>query len=319
MEKYYTKESAYREKFYRVPMVFTTNPDYIKMNDSTKLAYAILLQRQELSIKNGWYDEEGRIYFVYSMEDLQKVLGVAKQKANNIKKELIKNNLLESDKRGQGRVDRLYLLRPIVTEDDIYKIDEAETLDTVEKYENHPSKSMEIIPLEVSKSSPSKKELNKTDNNKTKDNKDLDLSDIEIPKRLKSFIEASPKHIDQGQGRFNIYEIERFYLKSKNTLIKDDLSINEYQFLSPSEFCVVVEKAMKEVKGKIENTYGLIQNYVSKKLSYKRQDYFESLETEQAGNNDVSIEFDGLLNAVDRIHNKPIDHDKEASMEAWRF
>jgi len=158
-----------------------------------------------------------------------------------------------------------------------------------------------------------------TKNSNTINNKDLDLENVEIPERLKSFIKASPKHIDQGQGRFNIYDIERFYLKSKNTLIKKDISIDEYQFLSPSEFCVVVEKAMKEVKGKIDNTYGLIQKYVYNKLSYKLQDYLESLETEQAGNNDVSIEFDGLLNAVDRIHNKPIDHDKEASMEAWRY
>ena len=51
------------ERFYRLPKVFFSNDLYKKMSNDAKIAYALLQDRLELSIKNDWFDEEGSIFF----------------------------------------------------------------------------------------------------------------------------------------------------------------------------------------------------------------------------------------------------------------
>ncbi len=61
-----------REKFYQLPKVFFTNPKYTKLSNDEKIAYAILRDRLDLSIKNNWIDENGDIFFIFTNETLKK-------------------------------------------------------------------------------------------------------------------------------------------------------------------------------------------------------------------------------------------------------
>lgn len=64
--KLYNINEEYREKFYQIPKVFFTNPKYIKLSNDAKMAWGILRDRLDLSIKNGWVDSKtGNIYFYY--------------------------------------------------------------------------------------------------------------------------------------------------------------------------------------------------------------------------------------------------------------
>src|SRR3954451_7424705 len=127
MSEYYTKNAMYGEKFYQIPKVLFTNPLYNKgLNDREKMAFGMLKDRFSLSKKNGWFDDEGRIFFIFSREALMKIFGCSEKTATNIKKNLIKVGLLEVKKRGQGWPDILYLKKPIVTDGDIYLIDKQE-------------------------------------------------------------------------------------------------------------------------------------------------------------------------------------------------
>ncbi|MDU6805867.1 MAG: replication initiator protein A, partial [Staphylococcus epidermidis] len=67
--KFYIQEN-FRERFYQLPKVFFTNPNYQKLSNDAKIAYAILRDRLELSIKNNWIDEENAIFFIYTNENL---------------------------------------------------------------------------------------------------------------------------------------------------------------------------------------------------------------------------------------------------------
>lgn len=126
-KKYHTLQEEYQERFYRLPKVFFTNEKYQKLSNHAKLSYAILQDRLQLSIKNNWVDEEtGHIYFIYSNEKLQEILNCGRNYPTKIKNELVEAGLLEVKKRGKNTTDKLFLLKPEVTKDDIYQIDNTE-------------------------------------------------------------------------------------------------------------------------------------------------------------------------------------------------
>jgi Replication initiator protein A (RepA) N-terminus len=166
MTEYYTINEMYGEKFYQVPKVFFTNPLYKEgLSPLEKMAFGLLKDRFTLSVKNGWYDSKGRIYFIFTQENLMEIFDCSKQTASNIKKNLVKVGLLEVKRNGQGNADWLYLKKPIVTDDDIYLIDKVESLGAVEKSKKQTSKSLKNGRLEVSKIDANDTDFNKTDFN----------------------------------------------------------------------------------------------------------------------------------------------------------
>lgn len=97
------------EQFYRLPKVFFTSEKYQDMKLESKTAYAILRDRFELSLKNGWIDEEQNVYFVFTIAALQEILGCGNKKIIAIKRDLTKFGLLEEVRQGLNKPNRLYL------------------------------------------------------------------------------------------------------------------------------------------------------------------------------------------------------------------
>lgn len=58
------------------------------MSVEAKLLYGCLLDRNSLSQKNGWVDEQNRVYVLYSIENMKRDLGCASEKVNKVLKEL---------------------------------------------------------------------------------------------------------------------------------------------------------------------------------------------------------------------------------------
>ncbi|PZD83171.1 hypothetical protein DTX80_17755 [Bacilli bacterium] len=125
---YVTIYEEYKHKFFQLPKVFFTNEKYIDMSNNAKVAWSLLRDRSSLSRKNGWFDKDtGRIYFIFTNEELMKLLNVgSKSTLSNIKKELESAKLIESKRRGHNLPNKMYLLYPEITEEDIYRIDEIE-------------------------------------------------------------------------------------------------------------------------------------------------------------------------------------------------
>lgn len=124
---YYNIKRQYALKFFQVPKVFMTSEKYKKLSAEAKLAFAVLSDRLQLSIKNHWFDPEGNIYFIYTGEQLGVILGCSHNKVNSVKKELKEAGLLLMKRMGQGRANRMYLLEPEISDHDIYGIDQLET------------------------------------------------------------------------------------------------------------------------------------------------------------------------------------------------
>lgn len=124
MKRYFTIYEEVKEQYYKIPKAFMLEESkYFEMSPMAKLIYSILSDRNSVSIKNKWVDEEKRVYFVYKQEELCKILGIKHTAtARKYLKELETYELLERVRQGLNKPDRLYLLHPEVTEEEIYKI-----------------------------------------------------------------------------------------------------------------------------------------------------------------------------------------------------
>lgn len=117
---FYTSTEVYAETFYQLPKIFFTNEKYTKLSSDAKIAFALLKERFNYSIKNNWCDEENRIYFIYTVKELCKILNCGTEKLTKIKKELEAVDLLYQKRLGVNLPNRLYLLKPQANADDVY-------------------------------------------------------------------------------------------------------------------------------------------------------------------------------------------------------
>ena len=70
---YYGGESE-QFAFYRIPRQLVTGSYFRNLSTDAKLLYGLLLDRMSLSMKNGWYDEQGRVYIYYPLDEIQEAL-----------------------------------------------------------------------------------------------------------------------------------------------------------------------------------------------------------------------------------------------------
>ena len=111
---YYYGDESSQFSFYRIPRQLVTSERFYRLSTDAKLLYGLLLDRMGLSAKNGWYDEVGRVYIYYTLEEIQNDLRCAHGKAGKLLAELDKGKgfgLIERVRQGQGRPTKIYVKR----------------------------------------------------------------------------------------------------------------------------------------------------------------------------------------------------------------
>ena len=88
MYDYFYGAEAEQFSFYRIPKVLFTEERFRSVSAEAKVLYGLLLDRMSLSARNGWLDQEGRVYIVYTVEDIMDALSCASQKAMKLLNEL---------------------------------------------------------------------------------------------------------------------------------------------------------------------------------------------------------------------------------------
>ena len=83
-------------------------PTFTPLSNEAKVLYAFILRRTELSRKNGWADEYGRIYLYYPICEVVALLHCGRQKAVNTLRELQYAGLVEIQKQGCGKPNCIY-------------------------------------------------------------------------------------------------------------------------------------------------------------------------------------------------------------------
>src|SRR4030066_2115393 len=110
--RFYTEKEEVTLRFYQVPKALFKNPKYKGLSLGSKLMYSMLRDRLELSIKNNWKDEKGYIYLIFSVEELMNLLEMSNKIIIKHKKRLAKYGLIFEKRLGQGKVNRIYILKP---------------------------------------------------------------------------------------------------------------------------------------------------------------------------------------------------------------
>ena len=80
-----------------------------QLSTDARTLYGILLDRMSLSVKNGWLDEQGRVYIIYTVREVQESLCCAEHKAVKLFRELEQLDLIERKRRGLGRPSLIYV------------------------------------------------------------------------------------------------------------------------------------------------------------------------------------------------------------------
>ena len=107
---YYYGDQAEQFSFYRIPKVLFTDKRFKDLSAEAKILYGLLLDRMSLSAKNGWLDQEGRVYIVYTVEDIMDALSCASQKAMKLLNELDdKCGLTLTKEMAQSLIQRVYV------------------------------------------------------------------------------------------------------------------------------------------------------------------------------------------------------------------
>ena len=177
------------ERFYRIPKIFVESPLYKPMSTDAKFTYAILKDRFELSLRNNWIDKNGDVYLIYTITELQEILGYGNKKVIKLKKELQEYGLLEEVRQGLNKPNLLYLGNidyQVSPTEEIH----SQPLEKAEMSKRHFQKNQGNVKITSQKMS--KQHANDTENNETELSNDTNryegessLSDLSISEAFK--------------------------------------------------------------------------------------------------------------------------------------
>ena len=109
---YYGKQ-AEQFNFYRIPKLLFTDKRFSDVSIEAKVLYGLMLDRMSLSLKNGWVDEENRVYIYFKLEDAMEFMGIGKDKGVKLFAELDYEKgcgLIRREKQGFGKPAMIYVM-----------------------------------------------------------------------------------------------------------------------------------------------------------------------------------------------------------------
>ena len=200
---YFYGQQSEQFSFYRVPKMLFTDQRFWNISTDAKMLYGILLDRMSLSAKNGWLDENGRVYIIFTIDEAKAALNCAEQKAIKLLNELEKKcGLIERKRQGLGKPNLIYVKNFISTE--------RTTVDSqFLNCENHNSGTMKNTTQELPKS-----QCNNTDNIYT------DLSDTD-PFLSSDFSGKESEGMSQRKSYYEYFAEELEYEHLKNRYPND--------------------------------------------------------------------------------------------------
>lgn len=106
---YFYGQSGALFSYFRIPKALFQDSRFRQLSTDARTLYGILLDRMSLSAKNGWLDEQGHVYIIYTVREVQESLCCAEHKAVKLFRELEQADLIERKRRGLGRPSLIYV------------------------------------------------------------------------------------------------------------------------------------------------------------------------------------------------------------------
>ena len=142
---------------FRIPKALFQEQRFQNLSTDAKTLYGILLDRMSLSVKNEWFDKKGRVFIIFTIEDVKRALCCADNKATRLLRELEEFGLIERKHRGQGKPCLVY----------VKNFSAESSKERVKNRDNDDSCGSKITCQDPVKSRGIKKKENKTEMNNT--------------------------------------------------------------------------------------------------------------------------------------------------------
>lgn len=159
MFDYFYGAQAEQFSFYRVPKVLFTKEQFRQLSAEAKILYGIMLDKLDLSVKNKWGDDNGRVYIIYTIEQIMADMNCADQKATKLLDELEKKcGLIERRRQGLGKPNLIFVKNFITGV-------EGSVATQIQNREKHGSGAVNITTADYPKSRGINTNHNNTENN----------------------------------------------------------------------------------------------------------------------------------------------------------
>ena len=168
---FYYGSEADQFSFYRIPKILFIDAKFSKVSVEAKVLYGLLLDRMSLSIKNGWIDDENRVYIYFKLEDAMEFMGIGKDKGVRLFSELDSEKgcgLIVKKRQGLGKPIKIYVMN--FNSEREYQFDDAEDFKASKSFEN------KTLETEVLTSEKPKSELLERQNTRLLKNRSLDFA-----------------------------------------------------------------------------------------------------------------------------------------------
>ena len=198
--------------FYRIPKALFQEPRFQSLSTDAKTLYGILLDRMSLSVKNGWLDEQNRVFIIFTIEDVKRALCCADNKAIKLLRELEKFGLIERKRRGLGKPSLVY----------VKNFSAESSKESVKNRDNDDSCGSKIACQDPVKSRGIKKKENKTEMNNT----NLILSDESEKMKNRELLEEYFSHSIEIDLLLRLYPDDEDTLYQIVNLLVDTCATN---------------------------------------------------------------------------------------------
>lgn len=232
-----------QERFYKLYKFLFEDDYFRKLSDSSKIAYCMFRDRFELSKMNNWIDENGNVYLIFTTKDLCELLNCGTQKVTKIKKELESFNLLEQERMGLNKPNKIYILEPQKPYEDSSVKEFRKS--KFQNSENQKTRISKIKKQEFRNSKSNDTDLNNTDYIETENNDTHDMNDTYNNQTNHNHSD----HTNHQQSEFNNDALKFQVLEELPQQIKDYLSNFEIREIR------IIKSVLLKGKKSFNNTF----------------------------------------------------------------
>ena len=105
----------------QMPRWLFSDPRYAEMSLDAKVTYTFLLNRFQLSRRNGWVNEYGEVFVIFPRKSLAAELRICEQRVTAAFRKLAELQLIWEKRCGRGDANQIYLATVIPMEDTAYE------------------------------------------------------------------------------------------------------------------------------------------------------------------------------------------------------
>ena len=209
---YFYEQAGELFSFFRIPKALFQEQRFQDLSTDAKTLYGILLDRMSLSVKNEWFDKKGRVFIIFTIEDVKRTLRCADNKATRLLRELEGFGLIERKRRGQGKPCLVY----------VKNFSSESSKESVKNRDNDDSCGSKIACQDPVKSRGIKKKENKTEMNNT----NLILSDESEKMKNRELLEEYFSHSIEIDLLLRLYPDDEDTLYQIVNLLVDTCATN---------------------------------------------------------------------------------------------